>query len=102
MPSEEAKRIALGILRESGEKYGKQYLVVEDYDPKAVDILLDSMIDMLTRARVVIKEDKFSTPVDAIDFCGMITEVIMHSASRNLDSLAMLKRIVRSKEYKKN
>lgn len=102
MASEEIKQLARGILKESGEKYGKEYLVVEDYDPKSIDILLDSMIDLLTRAREVVKEDKFKSSVDAIDFCGMITEVIMHSSSRNLNSLAVLKSIVRIKESKKN
>lgn len=102
MASEEVKKKLDEILKESSKKFGTDGIAVSGYEPKAIAIVLESISDVALMAKAVVEENDFKSKVDAIQFSGMLLDVLQSTCNRSMQALAIILHYYNAKEAKKN
>lgn len=97
MASREVLLKVKAVLDNSAAQYSQDFIALDDYSPEAVAMIFDSMADVCSRAKAEIRENKFETSIDAIEFSAMIIHCLYRTLSVNTNSLALLKQIIQAK-----
>ncbi len=102
MPSQEVKDKVTAVLEEAAKHFDMSKIELTSYSPDALELVFKSLAYTCAAAAAVIKTNQFKTETDAIDFCGLVGDLIIVTTGRNIEGLAHLKANIRIRQSKKN